>query len=437
MCLVLWGCFDVEKVSTDPSLGLRFDADSVKFDTLISGRPSVTRRLRVHNPNGKNLAISSIALETPSPYTIRVFGRQEALFEDIFLARGDSLLVLVDLLIKDEGSEQPREFSQPLTFSWNTNEKDIVLQGWGLDVVAIEQDEICDTSWAKGRPLLFSRKVRLRRGCTLRVGAGATLLFDNGAGLLLDGNLQVDGTAEQPVKMRFSNLVDIFDHVPGQWEGIVVGETSSRIEMTGVVMEHSKTGIRVEMRTAVLMLTLTNSVLSHSSEKSLDLRNTSFVGENLILHDASDGLVFHAPPGSFSCVHCTIVNFPSSIPNSSPALTFEDEGEQEPYDSFPIDVRNSFVLGNARENILVTLPESRFTAQLSSCVVRSAKYLDGNISVSGPAEGYFSDPEEYDYSLSVDSPAIDQGSDEAVAHDLLGALRDSFPDIGAIEYVDP
>ena len=66
-----------ESISFDSSLSLRFSADTVAFDTLLTESRSSTKRLTVYNPNERAVQIGSISLGLgeDSDYSIIVNGK--------------------------------------------------------------------------------------------------------------------------------------------------------------------------------------------------------------------------------------------------------------------------------------------------------------------------------------------------------------------------
>ena len=93
-------CID-ENISTDPSLKLAFSSDTLFFDTIFSTLGSSTARIKVYNPNTKNVKISAIELGSRggSPYRINVDGVASTTnqFTNIELRAKDSLFIFVDV----------------------------------------------------------------------------------------------------------------------------------------------------------------------------------------------------------------------------------------------------------------------------------------------------------------------------------------------------
>jgi hypothetical protein len=66
--------------------------------------------------------------------------------------------------------------------------------------------------------------LRIAPGCKLTIEAGTQVYSRNGAKLMVEGTLDMQGTAEKRVIL--ADFRQVKDNAPGQWGGIVFKETS-------------------------------------------------------------------------------------------------------------------------------------------------------------------------------------------------------------------
>ena len=100
-------------------------------------------------------------------------------------------------------------------------------------------------------------------------------------------------------------------------------------------------------------------------------------------------------------------------------------------------ITNTIIYGSLSEEFLISSSdEADFSLAMFNSVVRTendALNVNGNLINVDPK---FKSPEEYDYSLQDDSPAINNGQNLSIPTDLEGNDRDETPDIGAFENTD-
>ena len=61
--LSLTSCLDDVEYSNSPADLVFFSTDTLRMDTVISGKPSSYMTMKVYNPNGKAIRFSDITLE--------------------------------------------------------------------------------------------------------------------------------------------------------------------------------------------------------------------------------------------------------------------------------------------------------------------------------------------------------------------------------------
>ena len=74
----LLSCDDQDDTpATQANISLLFSTDTLLFDTLLTDRLSITKRLRIYNPNTEAINISEISLTVGSEYSLIINGAEE------------------------------------------------------------------------------------------------------------------------------------------------------------------------------------------------------------------------------------------------------------------------------------------------------------------------------------------------------------------------
>jgi len=105
----------------------------------------------------------------------------------------------------------------------------------------IAQDAVW-TSGSTGEPYVIASDLTVPAGVTLTLQPGATLKFDNGVALWVDGTLDVRGDLSALVSFTSSSV----SPVKGDWAGIHLGSTSTASSIDYALIEYASTGVSVD-----------------------------------------------------------------------------------------------------------------------------------------------------------------------------------------------
>jgi len=306
-----------EDYSTNPQDLLSFSVDTLSFDTVLTTVNSPVLSFMVYNNNAKPLLISSVQLAegTNSDFKINVDGRAGASFENVEILAKDSLYVFVDVKPKENGQYTPTVFNDYVVFEVNGVQQKVVLEAYGQDVyswrgVTLSADSVLDNK----KPYLIYDSLVIDKGATVEIGEGSVFYMYNGAQLIVNGTVKMNGTVEQPVVFRGSRtdyMVTIpYDLIPGQWGGIRIASESYDNEMENVQIRNGLYGMNLEVcpDPSRSKLTMKNVVLTNVSGTLLQAVNCSITAENCEFSNAKDALL-NIVGGSSNFTHCTIVNY--------------------------------------------------------------------------------------------------------------------------------
>lgn len=446
--LLLIACTPEEEILTeDSSALLSFDADTIQFDTLFTTRGSTSQVLQVYNPNRNAVTISAVETGrgTNSPYTVWLNGQPGQRFENVRLLGGDSLYLIVEVLIDPQDQNLPFLVEDSLTFQTNGNLQDVKLIAWGQDAyfhrgLVFTQDTLLSGE----RPFVIQDSLWIAPEVTVRVDSGASFFFDNRAFGLINGSLQTSGTVNAPVVFRNVRTDGSYDNAFGQWEGLTFTNTSrdNRFEHTSV--RNAITGITINTPDADTIpdLILANSVIENMAGYGIVAIGSDVDAYNTLIHSCILGLAYNIGRGYYRYRHCTFDNSELRYPREDmwyslafseavPEIFSELEISDHPYYG---RLKNSILWGGLTNELFLAFSESS-TIQIETNLIKSSdERLEDNIYNQDPL---FTDPVIYQYGLDSLSPAIDQGMKTPITKDIEGSTRDEMPDLGAFEYQKP
>jgi hypothetical protein len=222
--LSLYSCEPEEEILTrNPKAALQFSTDSLIYDTVFVKTGSVTKRVYLHNYNKNAVEVDEIKLGQlgNSAYRVIINGIESPSVRNIRIRGKDSLLVLVKVLIEPNNRNTPFLVKDSLVFSQQDNVQDVKLVAYGQDAYFYTNAVLpCNSIWKADKPHIIKDRVIINKGCTLTIEKGARIYAHKNAGMLVDGTLRVEGTAQERVTFTGDRLERFYDDIPGQWSGI-------------------------------------------------------------------------------------------------------------------------------------------------------------------------------------------------------------------------
>lgn len=390
--LLLTACLSEDEYTLSPGSMLAFSRDTVKLDTIISGRPTKTETLSVYNKARQALRIKKVCLACgeASPFVVNVDGMSldDGAAEDFEIAAKDSLIVFLMCNAPETGTDAPVEVADELVFILeNGVQQTVQLRASSQDVVRLNSVTLKnDTLFNSSRPYLITDSLVVAEGARLTVTPGVRLYFHAGASLVVHGTLEARGTSDNPVIFRGDRLENMFsgqpyDRIPGQWGGIVIAA-----ESFGNCMEycdiHSGTfGIRVDSASLDKeKLRIENSIIHNTSRDGLNVRNARvFVGNSQITNAGGNCITLRG--GDTEFVHCTIARFYYFTGGNGVALDFSN------YDDFfnlPLKTMfvNCIVTGFQNDELMGSRSseeENTFEYRFDHCLLNTPETKDEHI----------------------------------------------------------
>ncbi|WP_299990051.1 hypothetical protein [uncultured Pontibacter sp.] len=441
--LSMVGCEPKEEVVTnDPDAMLRFSADTVLFDTVFVTQGSVTRRLKVYNPQKNAVRISSISLgdANTSPYKLIINGQETPIANNLELRGQDSLYVLVRVNINPADQNQPFLVADSILFHTNGNQQNVKLVAYGQDAVFHQKGVIGNTIWAAGKPHVLLDTVLLREGATLTIEKGARIFATNKAVLLINGTLQVEGTPEERVTFSGIRREPAYVSAPGQWEGIriLIGSQNNTIRYADIrntirglrIGNPGKGGTLVEG--CAIQYAFLDGIVAFTSDVKV---------VNTLIQNCGQYSFGGLGGGNYEILYSTIVNYQNQLQRETPAFVVADFIPGTEIRNQPTQLRlvNSIVYSDGSSYANEVLLEGDISAEVAHNILRTEAYkntlnINGNLLNIDPK---FKDVRKQDFRLDTLSPASGAALPlPGISKDLKGANRSSGkPDMGAFERV--
>ena len=491
--LLLPGCKPREE-ELQPTGGLAFSADTVKFDTVFTTLRTVTKRLWVYNRNPKAVNVDLIGLDNPatSVYTLLINGDAKQTATNLYIRGKDSLLILVRAQLKDNGqSSAAKAYVQQENLNFRTNSQDqhVLLRSFGQNIYLHDGTAkalalACNTVWTNDRPHVLYGSVVVPAGCRLTIRPGTRIYAHAGAALLVAGTLLVNSPADynpgagatDTVKATNASIVRFagdrsgeaqYATAPGQWTGIVLLAGSQGNLIRYAQLQNATIGVLLYNPDNATQpeVTIENSVIRYISGNNVSFAGAAsslgtgagvlniqgkLAATNTLFSDCYEYAVLGLG-SSNSLNFCTVANYPATgAVRTTQSLTFTDvvtnskgvATTQAP----TVAVQNSVVWGSIEDELFlehydtyasnVALRNSLLRTKRYAATAALAAASTGNVLNSDPL---FIKPlgSSYgDYRLGSTSPARKRASPvgPVPARDLLNLPRTpATPSLGAYE----
>lgn len=321
LCLLV-GCRE-SIISDDPALRLSFSKDTLQFDTVFSTIGSSTLRLMVHNDNRNALSISKIWMQSGRYFRANVDGEPDlSRLAGCQLNGGDSLYVFVRVFVDPQNQNSPVLLRDSLCFAVNGKVQHVFLEAYGQDVRIIRTDKrrtefARDAVFNAEKPYLLYDTVLV--GGKLTLPAGTEIYLHEGASLWAFGNVEAQGTLEQPVRIRGDRRDRLWDSVPytyvaGQWDGFYLINYAdapvATYHLDYVNIESGNIGLYVqsERKKDLPTLTMTNCRIHNHTLYGLVLQHINATVANTEISNCASYCVYLSG-GEQQFVHNTIASY--------------------------------------------------------------------------------------------------------------------------------
>lgn len=477
-----FSCRDEYRAYRDGNVVLEFSQDTVRFDTIFTTQPSVTRKVMVRNPYKEAVMIDRIYLQggSSSRFRVNVGGDTSLIQNRVTIGGMDSIYVFVNVAIDYHNQDNPFEIVDYLCFEpEGSRPQSIVLTAWGqdanywkadyhvripfsdpemfnpdsdsLDLSCFDYEE-SRHSFSDPKPYVIYGYMCVGKGKTLRIPAGTRIYFAPRSGIWIQegARLEVEGSAGQPVLFTSLRQDGDYRNMAGQWGRIWLSAESGPHEVDYAWVRNGQTGFWIDScRKSEGGLHISNSKIENMSSYAIFCQQNRVRGYNLCLSQAQSILYFHKG-GSYTFVHCTFANDYSGGYGGSRCLSLSDyetdmSGEKREY---PLEeavfANSSFTGRNSMQLRLDLAGEMGSYPQISfeHCLLSQNPVPEDTSCFSfcqWNKEPFFVDPDNYDFEIDSTASALVAKGDPAYVtgeclFDLAGRNRKIPPSIGAYEF---
>ena len=471
--LAIPSCRKSNQINPDSNLKLEFSADTVLFDTVFTSLGSATHQLMIYNRHGDDLKISSIRLMggEASPFRINLDGEHATEFYDKIIPAKDSLFSFLRVTINPNDLNTPFVVEDELEFITNGNTQTIKLLAWGQNanyIVAdktvtlgevvypyhIVADSLQTTVWTSERPYVIYGWALINSYGTLKIEAGTKIYCHQGSGIFSwsDGQLIIDGTAEEPVIIQGDRLEAYYKDMPGQWEQILMmdGRAGADHRISHAIIRNGSIGLNCQssLKVTECALRIDNTIIENQSGYGLFSILYPVEAKNFVITNCGYAN-FWAFGGDYRFVHGTIANFwnLNEHDNNKNAVVVQNyaiDGNNEIfYYPFHMEMDNCIVYGEQKDEFKTNFgPDADSTYLFDHCLIKSERY-NGNMAGFHHClfnlNPYFANSLASDCHIdSIASPVIGTGNPlfgNEIPYDLDGVSRIGTPDMGAYQFV--
>ena len=469
-CLFLLVALSVAACHHDPDdMGgrLSFSSSRVTFDTVFTTVGSVTKYFMVYNKTATDITADIfLAGGLASNFSINVDGKAGTTFPKVVVPAHDSIFVHVKVNVDPGNQNTPFLITDSVVFRVNGREQDVDLIAYGQDAHFIVADqglsgslpykvvaaEHAVTHWTNDKPYVIYGWAAVDSLGTLIIDPGTQIYFHAGSGLWVYryGNIQVNGTADEPVVFRGDRKEKWYDTDYAQWSRIWVNEGTKDNVFNYAVITNAYVGLQVESLEEYLgnKTVINNSIIQNTANSGVIARGTKVDMTNCQISN-NGGCCAQLEIGEFNLTHLTMVSYYSQSVRKYPAVyvanaynTYDNSGrEVSIVGNTTANVINSIGYGNMKNEVAVVDKSTQsvpleMNASFENCIFRLETQNQDNhytncLFNSGVQ---FVNTDKQDFSLTAGSPAIDAGKVTNVLIDLKGRTRTMPPDIGAYEY---
>jgi hypothetical protein len=484
LCLSLLTCEIDRDFVTGEAVQLRFELDTLSFDTVFTARGSATQLFKVYNDAADPVKIDRITVAgmTGVDFTFNVDGTMGPEARDVVIWGKDSIFVFVEAEVDPTEPEEVSPFiaEDRLVFETGNVEESVVLQAFGQNanyINGFNRGQFFAPICQGGN---FTLPVELPTviygsmivdSCTVRALAGTRIYFHGGlqkneavggSGAFNDGfiftgsagRLELLGTAEAPVILLTDRLEENFADSRGAYRGLIFGPESrgNRLEYTEI--RNAIIGITAD---SLAEVTLDNTIIANSSGPAISTYQSEVTARNSLFHSNFGNTIQYLKGGSLLLEHCTLANY--GVDAAALALSnfnCDEEGENCLAAVMSATVRNSIVAGSRNSELLLLdgfegSEDGAFQISITNSVVRTdEEFLRSSGGIFAdfygtdcqdcynlqPRDPLFFDRSDDDYRLDSLSVARNLGRYlPQLPTDLAGNQRDTdTPDAGALEW---
>ncbi|MBK8483783.1 MAG: right-handed parallel beta-helix repeat-containing protein [Saprospiraceae bacterium] len=392
-----------EDFNTDPGAFLRFENDTVSFDTVFSTIGSATRFIKIYNPHKQSIRIDRVYIKNgnQSDFKMNLDGISGNTIENIEIRAEDSIYMFFEVTVNPN---DPVEFSpfiktDSVFLEYNSNQQKILLLAYGQNANYIPSKsnkggvELIDLKgstqiWDDPRPYIVygiiyidngnliipaGTKVYLWGGLTKAIDGNGNSFFYNDGRIIIGPNasIKVEGTKEKPVVFQGVRLEPFYQNIPGQWSGIFLDKMSRGNEFNYTEIKNNLIGIIAD---SLSECKIQNTIIYNNSLYGVYASSADLFMSNCLIYNQGSSSLYFTTGGNYEVNYCTVVNFGNTDPSVylSNARCIDVPFCSEIYE-YPLKSTfvNSVITGSDEDELwMMEKSTSNFEPKFQNCLFR-------------------------------------------------------------------
>ena len=448
---------------------LKFDTDTLKFDTVFTAAGSFTRGMLIYNPQNEPIVISSVRLKAgnSSYFHLNVDGFQGNNISNLKVAAHDSIYVFATVNINPNDTTTPFLVVDYLIATLNGKDFTVPFTAYGQNAHYVVSDSFsANTTWLTDKPYVVVHSCVVGPNTTLTIPSGCRVYMHQDARFFVYGNLLIDPTATAVSKDSVVFQGDRLDRVyfgyqgyPGEWGGFyfVNGSTgnfkNAMIKNCGGSTPYYNYAIQsaaIEVDSGA-KLTMARTTVKNSIGHGVFGFQGAVTATNCLITNCGGEALAIALGGVDTFTNCTFTLY------GSDALTHADNPTvgivnwlqitqtQYIYSNLNVVLRNCIVWGSLDSELVTDTSGTAASAGGASlhtniifdhCIVKKPNLLEGFTQLTGclNTDPLFKNAAVGDFHLTTGSSAVNTGNNAYVPpSDLEGTIR-SGSDAGCYQH---
>ncbi len=451
-----------------------FSVDTLRFDTVFTTIGSMTRIVKVYNPERQPILVD-IELNQTSPqfFRINANGKGGPIARNVEINGRDSIYIFVETTINPDEpvSISPFVIENFITVRANNREKKIHLEAFGQNANYITPQtgrgqafllscNMSEIRWDDPKPYVIygrlfidSCKVVIPAGTRIHIYGGvvrdSNSVFNDGAIIVFkEGSIDARGTVDKPIIFEGDRLEPEFRNNSSQWLGLVFWQESKNNKLEHTIIKNSIFGIRAD---SLAQLELSSCEISNTGSAAILARYAQIKATNSLFYGNGSYGIQMSYGGQYSFDFCTIASYSArregvymdDVQCDDAPFCFERR-----FKPLNASFRNCIIAGTDKDEIaLVNLgPPENFIYSLSHCIVKVEDLLkpdnfpnfftncDNCLNIKNN-DRLFLDRQKNDYRLDTMSVALGKGLFlNDVQRDIIEKSRKNPPDPGCFEF---
>ncbi len=459
-----------DRINNTAGIELRFEKDTLRFDTVFTNMGTATRKFKVYNPYNQTVKVSNIRLGggSGSDFRINVDGQATTSVDDVEIPAKDSIYIFANVRIDPNFGDALRVDS--VVFETNGTTQRVILEAYGWNAIYIGLRGYLtrftneNLTLRTDIPYVLFGYVAFDSNSVLTIPGGAQIFMFGGpssrpgdrATLYIGDNstllVNVGGDLNNPVEFKTHRLEEDYQELPFQHGGIYLSRNSINNQIHGCIIRNAVDGIIVDSLAnnhPFPKLELKNSKIFNTDRSSILSRQGSIIAENSILSNSNQFGLIAIRGGIYDFKHCTMVNYGTNpfVGHSEPTISLRDfeviydaDGNEIGVNLFDViaDFKNCVIDGSKNEEVEFSKyfnSTATWDYGFENCLMKLDTFSSGLTNCLINKDPRFEDVETYSYAPdTIISPLVNGGINIGIIRDIMGKMRDANPDIGAFEF---